>query len=43
MKSGKTLVLTIIIGWLIAIGVVGYKMFIEEQQTSEKMGTETKK
>lgn len=36
MKSGRILIVAIVVGWVAAMAVVGYRMMSEDQQSSAK-------
>lgn len=41
MKSGRVLIVAIVIGWVVAMALVGYKMMDEDQQSSAKSVNES--
>lgn len=43
MKSGRILIVVIIVGWIAAMAVVGYRMMNEEPQSSAKSVNELAK
>ena len=36
MKTGRILVVAIVVGWVVAMALIGYNMMTEDQQTSVK-------
>jgi hypothetical protein len=43
MKSGRILIVVIVVGWVAAMAVVGYRMMNEDSQSSAKSVNESVK
>jgi hypothetical protein len=42
MKTGKVLIVAIVIGWVVAMAVVGYKMMSEDTQSAKSVNESVK-
>ena len=43
MKTGRILIVVIVVGWIAAMAVVGYRMMTDEPQSSAKSVNESAK